>query len=252
MMCAEINIPGTYKKSEADDCLGGYTSLVYLKRCEGYNAAKENGDIVAADSIIKKCVSADNLRSIKAKYPDSFLLPVMKQNNMLPLALCANIGLPVCSSVQCSASRRRKNLPAIQRILCKPVFSGVIAPGKNYILVDDIVTQGGTMSSLMRFVSSEGGNVRAVLSLVYGRGSRRIAPAKEKLAKLKRRFGNKLTDFFEDYGMGSGYIDQLTNSEILYLLKFSSVENMRKKAGEASGVLALINKSDLADSLIKI
>ncbi|MDR2559297.1 MAG: phosphoribosyltransferase [Oscillospiraceae bacterium] len=225
----KLSIIEIYEKYGTADCLGGYTTIKYLKRCEGYSAAKERGDIPAADSVIKKCASADKLQLIKAKYPDAFLLPVLKENNALPLCLCINIGLPICLSALCVNTHKRKNMPAIQRILKKPVFCGEIIPGKNYILVDDVITQGGTISSLMQFVSQRGGKISAILSLAYARGSKKIIPTRENLAKLKQRFGKKLTDFFEEYGLGDDAAEQLTNSEILYLMKFSNVENIRKK-----------------------
>jgi hypothetical protein len=88
------------------------------------------------------------------------------------------------------------------------------------------------MSSLIQFVSQRRGNILAILSLTYAKGSRKIAPTKETLSNLKQRFGNRLSEFFEDCGMGSEAVDQLTNSEMLYLMKFSNIENIRKKGFE--------------------
>ena len=227
-----LSIVEIYKKFGTNDCLGGYTSLRFLKNCDGYIAAKEHGDTKAAKDVIKKCVDADKLQLIRTNYPDAFLLPVLKKNNALPLSLCVNIGLPVCLSVSCSSTHTRKNMPAIQRILCKPMFFGEIIPERKYILVDDVITQGGTMSSLIQFVSQRRGIILAILSLTYAKGSRRIAPTKENLNNLKERFGNRLSEFFDECGIGSEAVDQLTNSEILYLMKFSNVENIRKKGFE--------------------
>jgi hypoxanthine-guanine phosphoribosyltransferase len=219
-----------YEKHGTNDCLGGYTTLGYLRRCDGYIAAKEYGNAAVADNVIKKCVSANKLQSIKENYPDTFLLPVLNKNNALPLSLCTNIGLPVYLSVRCLSTRKRGNMPAMQRILYKPVFDGEIIPEKKYILVDDVITQGGTISSLMQFVSQRGGKIPAVLSLTYARGSRKIVPERENVVDLKQRFGKRLNDFFEECGMGNDAISQLTNSEIRYLMTFSSVENIQKKA----------------------
>jgi hypothetical protein len=224
-----MNITDIYEKNRMPAMLGGYTTVAYLKRCAGYTEAKEYGDAGAADSIVKKCVGTDNLQSIKAAYPGAVLLPVLKKNNALPLSLCVGVRLPVCLSVHCKSTRKRRNMPAIQRIFYKPVFCGEITPGTDYILADDVITQGGTISSLMRFVTQNMGNIRAILSIAYARGSKKIAPEKENLDLLEQRFGRQLNDFFEECGMGKDAAGQLTNSEILYLLKFSSVENIRKK-----------------------
>jgi len=212
--------------------IGGYTSIDFLKRCEGYDGAKENGDIAAADAIVKKCVGMDQLQYIKKKYPDAILLPVINRSNALPLALSINIGLPICLSVQCFKQSRRTNMSAIERIVCRPVFSGDITPGKKYILIDDVITQGATIAALIYFVSQNGGKVCAVSSLARARGSRRILPAKENRDKLKQQFGKELTIFLEEYGLGKDGINQLSNSEMLYLLKFSNIESIRKKIGD--------------------
>jgi AcrR family transcriptional regulator len=225
--------------------IGGYTSIDFLKRCAGYEAAKEQGDISAADAIVKKCVGTEKLQYIRKKYPDSFLLPVITHHNVLPLALCINIGLPISLTVQGFTPRRRTNLSAIERILCRPIFAGDITPGKNYILVDDVITQGATVAALIHFVTQNGGKVCAVTTLAYARGSRRIVPSKEIRDKLKQRFGKKIIRLFEEYGLGKDVLKQLSNAEMLYLLKFSDVESIRKKIDVDSYDLPLTSNNEI-------
>ena len=200
-------------KQNTAECLGGYTTLKYLRRCEGFITAKEHGDLKAANHIIEKCVTEESMQSIRAAYPNAFLLHVNKGNNVLPLSLCIYIGLPIYLSVYCLSTRKRENMPAMHRILYKPLFYGKVISGREYILVDDVVTQGGTVSSLMHFVTQNGGTVPAILSLAYAKGSRRITPLTENLVKLEQRFGNQLNDFFHEYGMGEDAVFWLIRPE---------------------------------------
>jgi hypothetical protein len=121
------------------------------------------------------------------------------------------------------------------RIMQRPVFSGEIIPGRSYVLIDDIVTLGGTIASLIEFTQNAGGSVRAVLALAYAKYGRPITPTAPNLEKLTRCFGGGLNALFEDCGIGENGVGRLTNSEIMYLLKFKSTENIRKKLWSLKG-----------------
>ena len=57
----------------------------------------------------------------------------------------------------------------------RPVFDGTISKDYNYIILDDVVTQGGTVSVLRRFIKDNAGNVAAVSALAFGKDSSTIA-----------------------------------------------------------------------------
>jgi orotate phosphoribosyltransferase len=120
----------------------------------------------------------------------------------------------------------------MQRILYKPVFYGDIQAGKAYVLIDDVVTQGGTIGALWQFVVSSGGSVSAIVALAYGKGSKNIRPTAEYAQQLYTMFGRTLQKFLEEHEMAFG-LECLTNSQIKYLLKYSRIENIKKKAEDA-------------------
>jgi len=204
----------------------GHTSIAYLKRCLGFVYAK-NGDMNAAIYIVERCVKVNRINDLEEKYPDSILLPVINGRNVLPLALAQKINLPVWENVFLVSTVPRKNLLAIQRLLHKPVFIGYIQKGLDYIIVDDIVTQGGTISALREFVIARGGRVVAVVALAFSIGSHYIAPTKEILIRLFLKFGNVLYKLELEGFIGS--FAELTYSQIRYLIKFSSVQNIYSK-----------------------
>jgi len=203
----------------------GHTSLSYLKHCKGFEEAK-NGDMNAAIDVVKKCVKTNRLQEFRAEYSDSFLLPV-RSRNMLPLALSYEIGLKIWDQVFLKSTIHRKSLYAIQRLQHSPVFVGHIQKDMTYIIVDDIVTQGGTISALRKHVLAYGGKVAAIVALAYAIGSYDIAPTRGIMVRLLVKFGDSICQF-QSIGLVNSF-DELTNSQAKYLLRFSSIHNIFKK-----------------------
>jgi hypothetical protein len=204
----------------------GHTSIAFMKRCPGFEDAK-NGDIDAAQFVVSRCVKQSRIDDIREQYPDALLLPVLGQNQ-LPLALALAIGLPIWNNVRLIHMVSRKLLSAIERFIHKPVFTGYIKRDTEYILIDDVITQGGTIAALRRFVIRGGGNVVAVVALAYAIGSHAVAPIREYVIRLMVKFGLALHFLLRMLGVAVS-VWWLTNSQIRYLLRFSSVRNIKKK-----------------------
>jgi hypothetical protein len=206
----------------------GHTSIYYLQSRIGYADAKA-GDEKAAESVVRQCLKYNRVQYIKRLYPNAVLLPVLGINK-LPLALAKAIGLPVHTDVYVIHPAERKKLSAMQRMLTKPKFYINYLPPCEYIIVDDIITQGGTVAELRRYVIISGGKVAAILALAYAIGSHTIAPAETAVEKIKDKFGQtELTSFLKKYNI-SAEIEELTNSQCRYLLRFSNIFNITKKA----------------------
>jgi hypothetical protein len=206
----------------------GHTSIAYLRRCFGYEDAKQ-GNIHAASDVVKRCVKQKRLDRFREEYAEAFVLPVNSQN-ALPKALAKEIGLKLWDKIILTDDVKRKQLPAIQRLQHKPVFSGVIRCGTEYVIVDDVITQGGTIAALRKYVLSNGGKVVAVMALAYSIGSYDIAPTSDKYMRLLSKFGMAVF-WMKEVGLVSSY-EELTNSQARYLLKFSSAKNIHRKMVE--------------------
>jgi hypothetical protein len=204
----------------------GHTSIAFLKRCVGFKDAK-NGDLNAAHIVVSQCVKHDRLFELHGKYPCAVLLPVLGKNQ-LPMALAHAVGLPIWTDVVLIKTISRKLLCAIERLLHKPVFTGYIQEGLDYILVDDVISQGGTMAALRQYVLSLGGNVVAIVALAYAIGSHAIAPKAHYVVHLVVKFGKALISLLRRFGIAAS-VRGLTNSQAKYLLRFSSVSNIIKK-----------------------
>lgn len=100
----------------------GHTSIAYLKRCLGYEMAK-NGCLYAAQDVVMQCIKRNRLDNIREEYTDSFLLPISGRN-ALPQAFAEAIGLELWDKVFRVDKVQRKSLCAIHRLQHKPIFAG--------------------------------------------------------------------------------------------------------------------------------
>lgn len=205
----------------------GQTSISFLKNCPGYMEAK-NGDINAALQVAKMCMNTRTVKEIKQKHPDAVLLPVVT-NNKLPEAVARVIGMKIHTGVYMHKTLNRKTLTAMERLVHKPVFGGKITAGKSYILVDDIVTQGGTVSALRKYVIRNGGTVAAIVTLSYSAGSKVMTPNQKDIFRLTKKFNfNSITEILRHYNIAQS-LCELTNSQIKYLLLFKELDVLKNK-----------------------
>lgn len=202
----------------------GHTSISYLKHCQGFEEAK-NGDIDAASHVVTKCVKPNRIAELKKTYADAVLLPIIS-NNRLPEAFAKQIDMEVNTEVYEMASQSRKTLSAMERLVHKPCFSGKINAGETYIIVDDVVTQGGTISELRKYVLLNGGIVVAVTALAFSTDSRIIAPFVQDVYDLINKFTiTLLIDILKKYNIADD-VWELTRSQVRCLLRFEKIENI--------------------------
>jgi len=207
--------------------LYSHTSISRLKHCPGFSDAKQ-GNMQAALLVAGVSVKSERIKELREKYPSAVLLPVMTKNK-LPEAFAWLIGLKVCLDVREVQSFKIKNLSAMERLLHKPQFRGTITKGESYIIVDDIVTQGCTISALRQFVLSRGGSVAAVTALAYAAGSGAIAPGPERVRRLAEKPGYPhMLETLRFYHIAEE-LGEMTDSQIKYLLRFKNTEQLVKK-----------------------
>ena len=107
-----------------------------------------------------------------------------------------------------SAEYRRKNIPE---------FDGEVDPNAIYIIVDDVVTSGGTLAQLKGHIENNGGSVGKMITLGGAQFSTKMKPTPEAIQKLKNLYGNKLGKVLNYvYGKGTKP-EQLTQSEAKHL-----------------------------------
>ncbi|NBB82379.1 MAG: hypothetical protein GVY28_03145 [Alphaproteobacteria bacterium] len=126
--------------------------------------------------------------------------------NALPYAfangLAEILGCDVSDDTIQKARVGRTKLNRWLRFLCQPAFTGSVDRHRPYILVDDVVTTGGTFAALRSHIVREGGSVICATALAQQKGRNLPFPiAPSTLGVLHSEFGEELSAYWlETFG----------------------------------------------------
>lgn len=218
-----------------------------LKFHPGYEAAKRHGDYTAAQEIIDDLLSEEALleidKRIKRKKP-VIVAPSLSNNdpkNVIPIWLAHNIGhqlgLDVNRNIFQVDKNHRTNRSGFYRIANNTVFRGQVDVGQTYLIVDDVITMGGTIASLRNFIESNGGSVMGISVLADANPQRARArvlgpeiydlkPDPEVVQLLRKKHGTKLETFMKR-NCGHGF-NALTKQEAEFISFFDSTSEIQK------------------------
>jgi hypothetical protein len=111
----------------------------------------------------------------------------------------------------------------MERLALRPEFEGPVVSGANYVLLDDVVSLGGTLAELAHYIQINGGLVRDIAVIVNAGRNKSLSPDIKTLRILNERFGNEI---FEIFGIN---INALTANEAQYLVGFRSTDEIRNR-----------------------
>ena len=225
-------------------CGFGHTSIDYLRNNSNRDLflKAKAGDMIAAIDLVINCVKKDRILQLQNKYSNAKIVPVLAKEksgfNMIPLAYAKVIQSITGSKVEENIFQinciHHTGACAMDRLLNRPKFDGYVDSKYNYVIVDDVVTQGGTVSSLRHYIKDNGGTVVAVSALAFAKESTTIALQPITYENILEKFGrDQLEEYIREKGIARG-IQELTNSEARYLLKFKDINAIRNKANEIS------------------
>ncbi|MBW2094199.1 MAG: DEAD/DEAH box helicase family protein [Deltaproteobacteria bacterium] len=215
-----------------------HTTAAKLKRHPDYDAAKA-GDTEAAARVAMDLTNKEKAKELGRKYPNAVLAPVIAMEeggiNKLPLLLAKAIskvsGLPVDLELYQANFVGRTKKTGLQRLLTIVKFGGKVK-AKEYILVDDVVTQGGTFAEQRHYIENDGGKVVATTSFGTAQYGAKLAVTPESIAAIERRFGRAETEaLLREYDI-AGALEALTQGQAQQILKFSSLNNLRNRIVE--------------------
>ena len=205
---------------------------VTRKHGELFEKAKA-GDTDAAAELVDAIMADPKRRAkldeIKARHPNAEIAcPVHAEEeggrNKIPLALAQYaadaLGMRVDSEIVQTVRAHHTGKDAWYRLTHRALFGGSVEAGKKYILVDDHITQGGTINELRNYIENNGGRVVDVFSLTASQGSTILKPSEKQIAELRRRYGDELEQLLIDGDIAAG-ADAITASEAAYILKLS-------------------------------
>ncbi len=125
----------------------------------------------------------------------------------------------------------------MERLALRAAFEGQVQAGGTYVLVDDVVSLGGTLAELAHFIQSKGGMVKAIFVLVNAGRNKAICPERRQLKILHERYGH---EFEKIFGI---CVDALTANEASYLVGFRSVDEIRNRLAKAKQEINLCLRS---------
>ena len=103
------------------------------------------------------------------------------------LRLADTLGFDVDADIVQTAAGRT-GLGRGERITIRAAFDGPVKEGRDYLIVDDHTTSGGTIAELRAHIEAGGGKVVLVSTLSGNRNSAILAPSPETLAALRDKF----------------------------------------------------------------
>jgi len=217
-----------------------------LKSHPRYRAAKYENDLEAAFDVVEALLTEEVLDAISDSVIENAPrdVRVVRPNpgfdeeghddaagtqkgftNALPVAfqavLCEQLGAEPDDEIVQAARVGRTKLGLFMRFLCQPEFNGNVRPNDQYVVVDDVITTGGTFAALRSHIAKKGGKVTFFATLAH-KSELEIAIASEeaKIQRLEREFGSELSSFWLE--VVGHEIRCLTNAEAVALVEWRS------------------------------
>lgn len=160
-----------------------------------YRAAKQEFNMDAAYSIIDRTISQAHIETLvdfvlESEMPLRIVSPHpafddddttfaqverdTKPANAIPFALAnflsKTLDCPIDEEIVQAARVGRTKLNTWLRFLCQPSFKGEVRATHPYLIVDDVVTTGGTIAALRGFIVRSGGTVPITTALAHMTG----------------------------------------------------------------------------------
>jgi hypothetical protein len=203
-----------------------------VKKHSAYFDAK-SGSVVAASELVLDMMSMPVLAELRRQYgaaPPVLLGVHADENagvNAIPKAMVEIfslvLGWDVEVGVMQSNTVSHTGADGYFRMGRQAVFSGSVAAGVNYVLVDDFIGQGGTIANLRGHVMAQNGNVVGVTVLTGKDYSAKLVPARNQLVELRRKHGKIEKWWRQRFGFG---FECLTSSEVRYLSRSPTSEGI--------------------------
>lgn len=202
-----------------------------------YEAAK-SGDRDAAYRLVSDVLTKDAVDEIRGIIGNREVLLVAVHaeeasgRNKIPQAMADVLGKVLHQDVddRIVQTRRvgRTGQDGFGRLANQPEFSGDVRSDVPYFILDDTLTQGGTLAGLKGYIESHGGKVIGASALTGKQYSARMALSPQTLSQLREHFGGTGLENWWKQQHGYGF-DGLTESEANYLLRAGDADKIRDR-----------------------
>lgn len=192
-----------------------------------YQKAK-SGELSSALFLVDEYLTDDfvlKLHHTIKGYDNVRIVPVHAEEqlgrNKIPmayaLALSEMLGVDMDLGIVQAKRAYRTSSDGVGRLLKRVSFDGVVLSGHHYMIIDDVITQGGTLADLRGFIESKGGKVILASTLNGKPNSAKLPITKATLGQLRKQAGKEIEQWWQEQ---FGYdFSQFTESEARYLAK---------------------------------
>lgn len=205
-------------------------------------AAAKGGDDAAARRLVSDVLSPDAIRQLKKVIGnrEAIALGVHAEEavsrNAIPQAMAdvlgKVLGIEVSVDIVQAAKVGRTAQDGFGRLANQPSFDGVVRTDKPYLIMDDTLTQGGTLANLKGYIENRGGEVLAATALTGKQYSAKIAIDSSTLEQLRDQYDGTGLEAWWHNRFGYGF-DSLTESEGRYLLRAKDADKVRDRVTAA-------------------
>ena len=214
------------------------------KRHPEYAGAKM-GEAVAAATLVNDLVDQAGIakvRTLVSEVSESGEPVLVCANayerqgfNAIPAALAEllseRLGAPFDTTVVQTNVVSHTGADGYGRLARQAVFEGKVQKGREYVMVDDFIGQGGTLANLRGWIEKQGSKVVGAVVLTGKPYSAKLNPSQEQLYELRQRHGSVLEHWWREH-FGHTF-DCLTQSEARYLARSPDVDTIRNRLAAA-------------------
>ena len=233
------NMPNTAPWREGVDEVVIQTSNLW-KRYPELHAKAKAGDKQAATKLVKIVVKPEKIKALVEQHPNAKVAFVHAEEsagtNRLPSSYAMEFekqGLEISDIVQTNKPVHT-NADKVGRFVRRARFDGEVEPGREYIIVDDHVTMGGTLRDLKDYIESKGGKVVAVSTLTASAGGTKLRPTIEQIHEFNNL--GVTNEQLKELGIANGF-EGLTRSEARQILVLANPRgNQGASRGRKSGI----------------
>ena len=207
-------------------------------------AAAKSGDAAAARRLVDALVEDSGLAAVRSLLDGAtdgrpMLVSAHAYEregfNAIPPVLAhvvsGRLGTPFDTSVVQTNIVGHTGADGYGRLGRQAAFDGVIERGRQYVMVDDFIGQGGTLANLRGWVEKKGGTVVGAVGLTGKPYSAKLKVTKEQIHELRQRHGREFEKWWREH-FGHPF-DCLTQSEARYLSRSPDVDTIRDRLAAA-------------------
>lgn len=229
-----------------------------LKNEPEYEKAKA-GDFISAGILINRLIRLETVEKIAEIIGDKnpIVVAVVAEEqrgaNAIPYAIAQviarELGLTVDTEIRQINKVSRTGKGINHRFAFQPLFGGNVQKGRDYFIVDDTLSVGGTIANLRGYIENNGANVIGAMVMTAYENALKLPISSKMLENIERKHGQSMNDFWlEEFGYG---IDKLTIGEAGHLRAAENVEQIRARIFDAKNEAGIgISESGLSKPYI--